>query len=48
MLLPLSSWMIRLEVMIGEMPSSMHVPRLLAVMTRAQYSGSAPLAPWIP
>jgi hypothetical protein len=41
---PERSWMTSEEVMIGLMPSSMHVPRLDAMMTRAQYSGSAPLA----
>ncbi len=33
---PESSCMTRPEVMMGEMPSSMHVPRLLAMITRAQ------------
>ena len=45
---PDSSCMTRPDVMMGEMPSSMHVPRLDAMMTRAQYSGSAPLAAWMP
>ena len=33
---PASSCMMRPDVTMGEMPSSMHVPRLEAMITRAQ------------
>jgi len=37
---PARSWKIIPEEMIGEIPSSINVPRLLAIIIRNQYSGS--------
>ena len=45
---PTSSWMIRPAVMIGPVPSYMTVPRDEAMIMRAQYSGSAPVAALMP